>query len=410
MLKKPVPVVLVAGYLGAGKTTLLNRILRNQEGYKIAVIVNDVGEVNIDAELIAQNGMVRGQADNIVALTNGCICCSMKDSFVTQVAALILSEQYDYIVIEASGISEPSSIVSAISQLDGTVPDSPYPNIARLDNIVSVVDARRLADDYACGEKLMEFKQNSMMPAEKKPENIMGLIIRQIEFCSTIILNKVSAVTEDEKEKLLEIIHNLQTEAVVIEADYADVPMEEILDTGRYDLEKIRQSMGWIQLYQDKSIPMMRGGMRKRTASAKKAVSYAGVDKTTSVPGYEKRKGPLGIESFVYCRREPFDKVKLQQWLKNDFPSNLIRMKGIVWFQQEPYFTQVLEQAGSLIELEIAGIWTAAEWEPGDPLTSEEEEIWDEKYGDRINKLVFIGYDLDREKIEQQLDGCLGEF
>lgn len=407
MLEKPIPIILIAGYLGAGKTTLLNRILQNQKGYKIAVIVNDVGEINIDAELLIQNSVSRGQADNIVALTNGCICCSMKDSFVSQVASLILSEKYDYIVIEASGISEPSSIVNAISQLDGTASDSPYPEIARLDNIVSVVDARRLADDYGCGERLMEFNQSSFMQGNKKPENITSLIVKQIEFCSTLLLNKISAVTEEEKAKLIEIIRQLQTDAVLIEADYADVDLTEILDTHRYDMEKIRQSMGWNKLFQDKNPVMRKTGAKRHQNRIATPVTYSNAENADIYLNNGKKRSAYGVESFVYYRRNPFNKEKLLQWLHQKYPENVIRMKGIVWFQEEPYFTQVLEQAGSLIELEIIGIWTAAEWEPGDPLSPEEEEIWDEQYGDRINKIVFIGFNLDREEIEQQLDSCL---
>ena len=413
MGKKLVPIALLSGYLGAGKTTLLNYILGNQEGYKAAVIVNDVGEVNIDADLIEKRGIVSRAQNNLMEMSNGCICCSLKSDFLGQLISLASSGSFDYILIEASGISDPVSIVNTISMLDGSSGQSPYPKVVQLDNIIDVIDAKRMADEFACGRKLTEKK-----PGETDVEN---LLIRQLEFCTTIILNKVSMVSEEEKKMVLEVIRTLQPQAHLIETDYARVDLKEILGTGRYELEKVRQSMGWMRRfeahkeeadhdeeshhdhhYHDQAEECHHGRHHHdHDEECHHGHHHHDHDEEHDIHSY-------GMTSFVYYRRQPFEKVKLQKWLDQNWPENVIRCKGMVWFANEPQLMQILEQAGSLIEVNPMGIWAAADDEFNrNELTPEEQETWDETYGDRMIKLVFIGRNLDQKRIIHELDECL---
>lgn len=322
-----VPVTLICGYLGAGKTTLLNHILANQRGCRAAVIVNDVGEVNIDAELIERKGVAARGKNNLLALTNGCICCSLQDDFLKQMISLILSRRFDRIIIEASGLSDPSTIVSSISRIDGTAENSSYPVLVRLEHVITVVDAKRMADEFSCGKKLARpvamvhrkaaSKDMPGIISKRKTEDVESLLVHQIEFCSTIILNKVSSVSQEEREKILQVVGALQPKAELVETDYCNVNLTDVLEAGHFQLKSVQASMTWMRLFESSEMP-----------------KDVGEDRC------------CGIHSFVYEKRCLFNRKKLEQWVNENWPREVIRCKGIIWFQTEPYTAQVFEQAG----------------------------------------------------------------
>ena len=409
-MNKIVPITLLTGYLGAGKTTLINHVLNNQEGYKVAVIVNDIGEVNIDAELIAKGGIVNEKDADLVPLSNGCICCTLKVDLMKQIVELIKTGKFDYILIEASGICEPIPIAQTLTVLSEQSEQYGLPKICRLDNVVTVVDAYRLASEFGCGDDLV--KENI------DEEDIENLLIQQIEFCNTIVLNKVNELNEDELNRVKAVIKALQPTARLIETNYGKVEVKDIIDTHSFDFNVAAESAGWIQELQkdveedddDEDEEHEHEHEEEHHHDEHHDEEHEGGHHHHHHHG-EGEVEEYGIGTFVYYRRDPFDRQKLEEYLNTKFPKNVIRSKGIVWFSDEPEASYVLEQAGKQIQASDAGLWvaTAPEDEKAEIIKESPEILndWDEKYGDRMIKLVFIGQKMDKEQIIKDLDSCL---
>lgn len=376
MNKKQIPVLLLTGYLGSGKTTLLNRILANEKGIKFAVIVNDIGEVNIDASLIESGGIVGQGDDSLVALQNGCICCTLKMDLVKQLSDIANMERFDYIVIEASGICEPAPIAQTICAYPQMYPEYAEGAVANLDAIVTVVDAKRMKDEFANGNDLK--KQNI------GEDDLENLVIQQIEFCNIILLNKADELTREEMMELKGIIKSIQPHAEIFECNYGDVDLNKIINTHLFDFNKVATSAAWISaIEEDDNLENEESG---------EALEY-------------------GIETFVYYRRKPFDINFFDDFISRKWPKQVIRCKGICWFKEESDICYVFEQAGKQVGLRNAGQWYATMPEDELKAMMDKEPAlrrdWDQKYGDRMEKLVFIGQHLDKEAITKSLDQCL---
>ena len=373
MPNKPVKIVMLTGYLGAGKTTLLNHILSNDGGIRAAVIVNDIGEINVDANLIKDGGL--SQADNLIPLTNGCICCTLSDDLANQLQGIADSGDFDYIIIEASGICEPIPIAYTISSFCDAAKVGGEPKLA-LDNIVAVVDCARMYDEFNGGRDLLA--------EDIDEDDIESLLIQQIEFCSTLVLNKTDTVTPEQIRELKAIVRSLQKDAVIVEAEQGNVPMDQLLDTGRFDFNNAYTSAAWID-----------------------AMEHPEEHDDPEVLEYD-------IETFVYARRKPFDLDKFTHFVEYDWPDEVIRVKGPLWQNGNPDMCYMFEQAGHQMRLMENGLFidSAPEEEKKRLLAENPEvkEIWDENTGDRETRLCIIGRHMDKETLIAALDDCLVEW
>lgn len=413
---KTVPITLITGYLGSGKTTLINHILKNAKNHKMAVIVNDLGEVNIDAELIEKNGIVSSEDNNLVSLQNGCICCTLKKDLIEQLADLVQSQKFDHILIEASGICEPVPIAQTISFMEEEFKKRHLPKYYTLDAVVSVTDALRLRDEFGCGESLQE--------AERGEENLENLVIQQIEFCDVILLNKVSEISKVELERVKMVIKAIQPKAKIIEVDYCDVDIDEIIDTKLFNFEEASTSAAWIREFEDWDNEVDADEEHEHhhhhddeddDDEEEQEHHHEhhhhhhhhhehGMDENDD----EGTADEYDVNTMVYYRRRPFEKAKFVKWA-NENKHHLIRSKGILYFKEDQKKAYVYEQAGRQQTLNESGVWYSEQ------LTQKQLQMliendknfahdWDEKYGDKLIKLVFIGQNLEQDKIKEELD------
>lgn len=424
MNNKEVPVLLLTGYLGSGKTTLLNKILANKKGIKFAVIVNDIGEVNIDAALIEKGGVVGQKDDSLVSLQNGCICCTLKMDLVEQLKEIVDMKRFDYIVIEASGICEPAPIAQTICSIPSLGPQYIKNGILRLDSIVTVVDALRMKDEFANGSDLMKSNLDE--------EDLASLVIQQIEFCNIILLNKAAEVEPKELEHLKQIIRAIQPKAEIFECNYGDIDLDLIVNTHKFDWETVATSAGWIQ-----EIEAERNGEEDEHEEHEHhheheehehhhhddehehhhhddhdhVHDHCHHDHDHDHEGGEVEE--YGIGTFVYYRRKAFDLALFDEFVARKWPRDVVRAKGICYFADEPDMCYVFEQAGQQKTVKQAGQWLATM--PADQLAElrrnnpQLEKEWDDKYGDRMIKIVFIGQHIKEQKdaIIKELDKCL---
>ena len=400
MNTKQVPVLLLTGYLGSGKTTLVNRILSNKKGIKFAVIVNDIGEVNIDADLIQKGGVVGKKDDSLVALQNGCICCTLKMDLVEQLTDILKMGRFDYIVIEASGICEPEPIAQTICSIPRMGKEYTRYGVAKLDCIATVVDALRLQSEFGCGDDLTRKGIGE--------EDIENLIIQQIEFCNVIVLNKASEVKPEELARIKEIIRTLQPGAGIYECDYADIDLDKLIHTGLFDFERVATSAGWVR-------EIERPVTEEEDDDEEGHEHGHHHDDDEEGHHHHHHEGgeveEYGIGTFVYFRRPAFDIHKFDRFMATKWPKNIIRAKGICYFSHNKDMSFLFEQAGKQKQLSEAGLWYAtAPEEDLIKLMQQEPGLmrdWDPKYGDRMEKIVFIGQHLDKEQLARDLDECL---
>ena len=411
-MNKTVPITLLTGYLGAGKTTVINHVLGNQKGYKVAVIVNDIGEVNIDAELIAKGGVVNEESNDLVALSNGCICCTLQVDLMKQVVDLVKLNKFDYILIEASGICEPIPIAQTLTVLSEQTKAYGLPEICRLDNVTCVVDGYRLATEFECGENLVK--------EDIDEEDIENLLIQQIEFCNTIILNKVDKLSKEELAEVKAVIKELQPKARIIETSYGKIDVDDVLNTNQFNFEEASVSSGWAKELIDESYEEEADHIEIHHEGEEEChdESHHHHHHHEHEHGHhhhhhhhEGETEEYGISTFVYCRKKPFVAAKVEKYINDNWPKEVIRSKGIMWLAEYNDVSFIFEQAGKQRTADNGGEWLAMlPKEELDMVFAQNpklKETWNEEIGDRINKIVFIGKNMDKEQIIKDLDDCL---
>ena len=419
MAFKTVPITLITGYLGSGKTTLINHILKNANNHKMAVIVNDLGEVNIDAELIQKGGVVSSQDDNLVSLQNGCICCTLKKDLINQLADLVNMQRFDHILIEASGICEPIPIAQTIAYMEEEFKKQNLPDFYTLDAIISVTDALRLRDEFGCGEVLKDVKRGE--------EDLENLVIQQIEFCDIVLLNKISEISPEELKRVKIAIKAIQPKAQIIESDFCDVSIEQLIDTKLFDFEKVSTSAAWIEEFEDWTNEVDADEHHDEDDDDEDEHEHEhhhhhdeeeeehehhhhhhhhehGIGENDD----EGTADEYNVNTFVYYRRRPFDKDKFVDWIENN-GRNIIRAKGILYFESEKQNAYLYESAGRQRSLSVSGQWyseTLSKRQIKYLINNDENfaHDWDETYGDKLIKLVFIGQNLDKNGIKKELD------
>ena len=405
MSKKQVPVLLLTGYLGSGKTTLVNRILSNRKGIRFAVIVNDIGEVNIDAALIQKGGVVGTKDDSLVALQNGCICCTLKMDLVQQLSDIVAADKFDYIVIEASGICEPEPIAQTICSIPSLDPRYTEQGVPVLDCIVTVVDALRMQSEFGCG---LDLKRKNI-----DEDDIENLVIQQIEFCNKILLNKASEVTPEELGRVHAIVRELQPNAEIVECDWGDVDLDSLLNTHLFNFDSVAGSATWIQEV-EKTHDEDEDDEDEHDEHHHHDHDDDDHDEHGHHHHHDHEGGEVeeyGIGTYVYYARKALDINRFDWFVAKRWPKGVIRAKGICYFQDQFDTCYVFEQAGKQISLRNAGLWFGAM--PKEELMQQIErdpmiaKDWDPYYGDRMQKLVFIGQHLDKEAIRKALDDCL---
>ena len=403
MNNKEIPVLLLTGYLGSGKTTLVNHILSNGQGIKFAVIVNDLGEVNIDADLIQKGGVVDQKDDSLVALQNGCICCTLKMDLVEQLRDLAKMGKFDYIVIEASGICEPEPIARTICSIPSMSEEYTRYGTCRLDRIVTVVDALRMRDEFASGDDLAR--------KDIGEEDIENLLIQQIEFCDMILLNKVSEVSPEDLARVKRIIRVLQPKAEIIECDYGRVDLDRLIETGKFNFERVATSAGWISQIERPLDELEEENAHEEDHHHHDEEHHHEEHHHHHHHHDEGEAEEYGISTFVYYRRPAFNIHRFDRFVATNWPKGVIRAKGICYFSHNRDMSFLFEQAGSQKQLSNAGLWyAAAPKEELEAMMRQEPGLrrdWDERYGDRMQKIVFIGQHLDKEQLTRDLDACL---
>ena len=410
-----VPITLITGYLGSGKTTLINHILKNAKGHKMAVIVNDIGEVNIDADLIQAGGVVNSKDDNLVALSNGCICCTLKKDLINQLAELVNSGNFDHILIEASGICEPVPIAQTITYMQEEFKKQRLPEFYRLDAIISVTDALRLKDEFGCGENLEK--------ATRGEEDLENLVIQQIEFCDIVLLNKASELSKEELKRVKMTIRAIQESAVIMETDYCNIDIDKLIDTELFDFDKASTSAAWIREFEDWDTDVeVHDDEDEDEDHDHEEHEHEHEDHDHEEHEHHHHHHHHGVENeeegtaleydintFVYYRRKGFDEKAFRKWIENNDKHKIIRAKGILYFKDNADYVYIYESAGRQKTLGVQGKWYSAQLNEKQLRKMVENDVgfahdWDETYKDKLIKLVFIGQNLDEKAIRKELD------